>query len=108
MYTMTLNDGTVYGNLMLVNNTLRSREITAAEDLRGKLSPVIIAGSSTAEESEDRGGLVGTHEAMEVCYVKKFGDEYAVALADINPETFSRERLEGNIEYLAMMMGVDL
>ncbi|MBQ3399562.1 MAG: hypothetical protein IJG51_11790 [Synergistaceae bacterium] len=108
MYTMTLNDGTVIGNLKMVNNTLRSAEGLTAEMLRGKLAPVTIAGSKSAEEDEDWGGLVGTHEAMEVCYVKMIDGEAAVALADVDPERLRRERLEGNIEYIAMMTGVEL
>ena len=108
MYTMKLNDGSVIGGLKLVNNTLRTAEELTEEMLRGKLSPVTIEGTSTQGEDEDMTGLVGTHEAMAICYLKKKDGVNVLALADIDPVLLRRERLEGNVEYLAMMMGVEL
>ena len=108
MYTIRLNDGNVIGNLKLVNNTLRRAEEMTAAMFRGKLSPVTISGVSGSDESEDWGGLAGEHECMSVCYVKKIGDDYALALADVDPVKLENERRDANIEYIAMMTGVEL
>ena len=108
MYSMTLNDGTKIDGLSLKNNTLRRTEAMTAEMFRGKLCPVTIEGVKSDDEDNDDFGLVGTHDCMEVCYIKKIDDEYALALADIDPESLADERRDSQIAYLAMMIGVEL
>ena len=108
MYEMTLNDGTKISGLKLVNNTLRRTEALTAEMFRGKLSPVTITGTSAEGEDEDWGEVSGTHDCMEVCYIKQIDGQYALALADVDPVRLERERTEAKIEYIAMMTGVEL
>ena len=108
MYSMTLNDGTKIDGLSLKNNTLRRAEAMTEEMFRGKLCPVTIEGVKGDDEDYDDFGLAGTHNCMEVCYIRKIDDEYALALADVDPKSLADERRDAQIAYLAMMTGVEL
>ena len=107
MYTMTLNDGTEITELRMINNTLRRTEEMTAEMFRGKLSPVTITGERGEGEDEDWGGIAGTHEAMEVCYVKQIDGDYALALADIDPDVWERRKLRADVDFALMLGGAN-
>lgn len=107
MYTMTLNDGTEITGLKMINNTLRRKEKMTAEMFRGKLSPVTITGERGEGEDEDWGGIAGTHEAMEVCYVKQIDGDYALALADIPADKWERRKLRADVDFALMLGGAN-
>ena len=110
MYKMTLNDGTEITGLKMINNTLRRTEEMTAEMFRGKLSPVTITGERGEGEDEDWGGIAGTHEAMEVCYVKQIDGDYALALADpavIDPDKWERKKLRADVDFALMLGGAN-
>ena len=106
MITITLNNGTKIEGLKLSGNVIYSETPLTLTQFRGKLNPVTITGSA---EDEDTCGVIGVHNAMEVCYIKKTPDgKYALALADIDPKVLADERRDALIEYIAMMTGVEL
>ena len=107
MYKMTLNDGTEITGLKMINNTLRRTEEMTAEMFRGKLSPVTITGERGEGEDEDWGGIAGTHEAMEVCYVKQIDGMYALALADIPADKWERKKLRADVDFAIMLGGAE-
>lgn len=108
MYTITLSNGTRLEGFTLKNNCLvRKEEITPAM-LSGKLSPVTITGTKSENDDEDWGKLAGTHKHMQVAYIKQTDDGYALALSDIDNETWKESKRDSDIEYIAMMTGVKL
>ena len=107
MYTLKLNDGSEIENLMLTGNIFRSdKEITRAM-LAGKLTPVTIEGES-GEGEDEQPGITGVHEHMAVCYVRKSGGKYELALRDIPGDEWDKLTTLGDLEYLAMMAGIEL
>lgn len=108
MYTIKLNDGTTIDGLTLERNIFwRTEEITPAM-LRGKLSPVTITRGADDDASEDWAGMNGYHEHMRLCYCRPENGKYAIALSDIPDDEFRNAVRDANIEYIAMMTGVDL
>ncbi len=105
MYTITLSNGEKIDGFTLVNNCLVTQnEITPAM-FRGKLSPVTISGTKSDSDDEDWGNLTGTHDHMQVCYIKQNEDGYALALSDIDNETWEREKLRADVDFALMMAG---
>ena len=106
MITITLNNGTKIEGLKLSGNVIYSETPLTLSQFRGKLNPVTITGSA---EDEDTCGVIGVHNAMEVCYIKKTPEgKYALALADIDPGTLELAKNGADIAYLAMMTGITL
>ena len=105
MYTITLSNGTRIEGFTLKNNCLvRKEEITPAM-LNGKLSPVTITGTKSDSDNEDWGNLIGTHEHMQVCYIKQTDEGYALALSDIDNETWERDKLRADVDFALMLGG---
>ena len=106
MYAITLSNGTKIDGFTLRNNCLvTSAKITPAM-FAGKLSPVTISGTKGENDDEDFGGLVGTHEHMQVVYIKPTQDgNYALALGDIPSETWEREKLRADVDFALMLGG---
>ena len=108
MYTMTLNDGTKIEGLILSRNILWSNSPVTKDMLKGKLSPVSITGTKDNADDDDWGGVIGEHEHMEICYVKKVDGKYAIALADTPHNEYQLEKNKADIAFLAMMADVEL
>lgn len=107
MYTITLSNGEKIDGFTLVNNCLITKnEITPAM-FRGKLSPVTISGSKGENDDEDFSGLVGTHQHMELCYIKNTADGYSLALGDIDDETWERDKLRADVDFALMLGGAN-
>ena len=103
MYTITLNDGSKIEGLTFERNIFFSSSMIDASKLRGKLAPVTIT-----SDTEDYTGITGTHQHMELCYVKQMDGKYALALGDIPNDRWEFEKLRANQEYIAMMTGIQL
>ena len=103
MYTITLPGGKVLSGLGLNGNNFVSREAVSAGDFEHLPGAVEIAYDGDAP---DVGGLTGTHACMELVQVKKYADGWYFILRDV--EATEYERLASQIEYLAMMMEVEL
>ena len=105
MYTITLSNGTRLEGFTLKNNCLvRKEEITPAM-LSGKLSPVTITGTKSENDDDDWRNLTGTHEHMQVCYIKNTDEGYALALGDIDNETWERDKLRADVDFALMLGG---
>ena len=92
------------------NNFVSKKEVTA-ETFRGKLAKVIIEGDAEADEA----GLIGTHEHMELVQVAHYtqathglADGWYFALREIPAAELEALRNRGDIDYIAMMTGVQL
>ncbi len=103
MYKVILSDGTAFENLTLNGNNFITKQEISAETFRGKLNGVTITGDDI-----DAFGLVGTHKKMELVQVRKYGAEYWFVLRDIPADKMRMLAIEGNIDYIAMMTGVNL
>ena len=108
MYTMTFNDGTKLEGLTLKNNCLITAQPVTPSAFAGKLNPVTITGTKGDSDDEDFGGLIGTHKHMGVAWIKPSGTGSAVALYDIADSDWDMAQLKGNVEFIAMMTGVEL
>jgi len=103
-YKITLSDGTIIDNLELNGNNFVSRTPLTAANFAGKLAHVTIEGP------EDGYGLVGEHGPMMLAEnrVQGWPDGYYFVLLDIPPAELERRQTRGDIEYIAMMTGVEL
>jgi hypothetical protein len=97
-YTVTLADGTVIGNLKLNGNNYISTELIAPGVFDGNCSPVVI----------DDGTCDETHDNMELVQLTEVNGEYWFVLRDISFEELSRIKIQADIEYVAMMVDVEL
>ncbi len=106
MYKVKLSDGTELKNLELNGNNFISKTEVTPEMFAGKMAHVTITGP----EGADGAGLLGEHEHMELVRCQK--DDalggWAFVLRDIPAEKLEKLKTRGDIEYLAMMMDVDL
>ena len=99
IYTITLADGTVIENLrMSGNNYISETEIT--EDMfDGNLSEVVISDG----ESE-----TVMHNA-ELIQIADYGDlGWYFILREIPAEELEKQQVQANIDYLAMMLDIEL
>ena len=85
------------------NNFISSKEVTA-ETFRGKLGRVVITGDAEADEA----GLIGEHKQMELVQIQKYGTEFWFILRDMSAAELEKLQTRGDIDYLAMMMGINL
>ena len=102
-FTVKLADGTQLVGLELNGNNFIKAEVTPAT-FAGKLSKVTISGDAEADEA----GLIGEHQNMELVQVKKYGAEYWFILRDMSKSELQKLKDRGDIDYIAMMTGVQL
>lgn len=98
-YIITLADGTVLSGLRLNGNTFVSEVPIDNAAFDGNCSPVIISDGET-EEIHDNMAPVPCAQPVK--------GEYWFVLRDLAPEELREMQTEANIEYLAMMTGVEL
>lgn len=98
VYKITLADGTELSDLRLNGNNFVSLDEISPAIFTDNLSPVTI---SDGERDE-------LHEHMELVQVTKMGTEYWVILRDLTRDELARIKTQADIEYLAMMTGVEL
>ena len=103
-FTVKLADGTQLGGLELNGNNFISKAEVTPATFAGKLSKVTISGDAEADEA----GLIGEHQNMELVQVKKYGAEYWFILRDMSASELERLKARGDIDYIAMMTGVQL
>lgn len=98
IYSITLADGTVINDLKLNGNNFISKNPVPADIFTDNCSPVVISEGETEE----------THDNMELIHVTKMKDEYWFALRDISDAEMKTIKMQSDIEYIAMMSGVEL
>ena len=111
IFTITLADGTQLSGLELNGNNFVSKTEVTEETFRGKLSKVIIEGDAEADEA----GLIGEHHNMELVQIAYYtqaihgcDDGYYFVLRDIPASELEVLKNRGDIDYIAMMTGVEL
>ena len=109
--TVTLADGTQLSGLELNGNNFVSKTEVTADTFKGKLGRVIIEGDAEADEA----GLIGEHHNMELVQVTHYtqathglADGWYFALREIPAAELEALRNRGDIDYIAMMTGVEL
>lgn len=98
LYSVTLADGTAFKNLRLNGNNFISKAPVNAEAFKGNCSPLTISDGENQE----------VHEHAELVQVTVDGGEYWFVIRDLSPEELRQIKLRSDIEYLAMMSGIEL
>lgn len=98
IYKITLADGTVFDHLKLNGNNYVSDDIIEPAVFVGNCSHVIISDGSSSE----------THENMACVQVTRVNDKSWFVLRDISSEELAKIKMQSDIEYVAMMAGVEL
>lgn len=98
IYTITLRDGTQIENLRMNGNNFISQEQINPEIFDGNLEKVTI---NDGENDE-------VHENMGLVQVAQMGDEYWFVLRDIPASEIANEKFRSDLDYLAMMVDVEI
>lgn len=98
IYRIKLSDGRFIENLKLGGNNFISGSILTRDIFEFNLSPVEIIGPS--------GSVI--HESMELSQLAVCGLQTAFILNDISKSDLERSQMKADIEYIAMMGGIDL
>lgn len=101
-WKITLSDGTTIENLRLNGNNFVSEAEIKKEMFDGKLLKVTIEGI------EDGKKVVNEYKNMELVQIVHYEDGYYFVLRELSQEEINMAKIQGNIEYLAMMTDVDL
>lgn len=99
-FKITLADGTQLKNLKLNGNNYISKTKITEDDFKGKLSKVIIE-NETKKTSEE-------FEHMELVQIVHYEDGYYFILRELSEQELKDIKIQGNLDYLAMMVDVDL
>lgn len=98
-YKITLSDGKVIENLKMNGNNFISKDEILEDIFIGNLSSVSI---------EDSDGIVENHTDMQLVQVKQYGNEYWFILRDLTEDELTKITQRADLEYVAMMTGVEL
>lgn len=97
-YRITLADGTVIENLKLNGNNYISETPIVPAVFHGNCSPVVIGD-----------GIINvTHDDMELVQLTESEGSYWFILRDIPAEELEKIKMQSDIEYVAMMAGIEL
>ncbi len=99
-FKITLADGTQFKNLKLNGNNYISKTKITEDDFKGKLSKVIIE-NETEKTSEE-------FKHMELVQIVHYEDGYYFVLRELSEQELKDIKIQGNLDYLAMMVDVDL
>lgn len=100
-FKITLADGTQLKNLKLSGNNYISKVKITEDDFKGKLSKIIIE-NETDKTSEEL-------EHMELVQILDYGDKgYYFVLRQLSADEIDKLKMQGDIEYLAMMTNTDM
>ena len=106
-YTLTLSNGKVFSGLEVSGTCFVSGQPITEADFDGGLRHVVLAG--TPEEFGETAPFeIGELPTVKLGSVFMVGDKYYFSIEPIDQTTLERERNRADIEYLAMMTGVEL
>lgn len=97
-FSITLADGTTFQNLRLNGNNFISDTPIDAAAFENNCSPLIVSDGENQE----------IHEHAALVQITVHGGEHWVVIRDLLPDELSRIKIQSDIEYLAMMTGVEL
>jgi hypothetical protein len=101
-WKITLSDGTQLKNLRLSGNNFISETEVTEDIFKGKLSKVTVEGIEDGKEVKNE------YEHMELVQIVHYEDGYYFVLRELSSDELDKIKLQGNIEYLAMMTDIDL
>ncbi|MBQ9314968.1 MAG: hypothetical protein IJ220_08300 [Clostridia bacterium] len=101
-WKITLSDGTQLKNLGLSGNNFISETEVTEDMFTGKLSRVIVEGQ------EDGQDVRNEYEHMELVQIVHYEDGYYFVLRELSQQELKEIKMQGDIEYLAMMSDIDL
>lgn len=100
-WKITLSDGTQLKDLKLSGNNYISKTKITEDDFKGKLSKITIE-NETDKTSEEL-------EHMELVQILDYGDKgYYFVLRQLSQDEIDKLKMQGDIEYLAMMTNTDM
>ena len=99
-WKITLSDGTQLKDLKLSGNNYISKTKITEDDFKGKLSKVII------ENETDKISVELEH--VELVQIVHYEDGYYVVLRQLTQDAIDKQKMQGDIEYLAMMTNTDM
>ena len=100
-FKITLADGTQLKNLKLNGNNYISKTEITEDYFKGKLSKITIE-NETDKTSEEL-------EHMELVQILDYGDKgYYFVLRQLSADEIDKLKMQGDIEYLAMMTNTDM
>lgn len=97
-YTITLADGTVLDNLKLNGNNFISNTAINADIFDVNCSPVVISDGTHDE----------IHDNMELVQITELDGKYWFVLRDFSADELAQIKMRSDIEYVAMMVDVEL
>lgn len=101
-WKITLSDGTEIKDLRKNGNNFVSEIEITENDFKGKLSKVIIEGKEDGQKVKEE------YEHMELVQVVQYEDGYYFILRELSERELKDEKIQSNLDYLAMMVDVDL
>lgn len=101
-WKIMLSDGTQLKNLGLSGNNFISETEVTEDMFTGKLSRVIVEGQ------EDGQDVRNEYEHMELVQIVHYEDGYYFVLRELSQQELKEIKMQGDIEYLAMMSDIDL
>ena len=106
-YTLTLGNGKVLSGLDVSGTCFVSGEAVSEADFSGGLRHAVLAGEPEefGETAPFENGELPTSRLGSVFMI---GDKYYFSIEQIDGAVLERERSRADIEYLAMMTGVEL
>lgn len=99
-WKITLSDGTQLKDLKLSGNNYISKTKISEDDFKGKLSKVII------ENETDKISVELEH--VELVQIVHYEDGYYFVLRQLSQDEIDKQKMQGDIEYLAMMTNTDM
>lgn len=99
-WKITLSDGTQLKDLKLSGNNYISKTKITEDDFKGKLSKVII------ENEIDKISVELEH--VELVQIVHYEDGYYFVLRQLSQDEIDKQKMQGDIEYLAMMTNTDM
>lgn len=99
-WKITLSDGTQLKDLKLSGNNYISKTKITEDDFKGKLSKIVIENESdkTSEELEH----------VELVQIVHYEEGYYFVLRQLSQDEIDKQKMQGDIEYLAMMTNTDM
>lgn len=97
-YVISLADGTLLKNLKMNGNNFVSRE---------RIEPSVFLGNCTTVTIDD-GTNVETHNNMELVQLTKVNNEFWFVLRELTARELEQIKIQSDIEYVAMMTGVEM
>ena len=110
-WKITLSDGTQLKDLKLSGNNYISKTKITEDDFKGKLSKVIIENEtdkiSVELEHVELVQIVHYEDALEELE-NVLEDGYYFVLRQLSQDEIDKQKMQGDIEYLAMMTNTDM